>query len=162
MARFSREAQVLASLNHPNIASIHGLEESGGTRALVMELVEGETLAERLKRGAIPLEEALKIAKQIADALEEAHENGFIHRDFKPANIKTTPNGTVKVLDFGLAKALKGEASSGSSPDLSQSPTLSAAATAAARTLATYPRVTWCTSIRQRSSPRPSIWATWK
>src|SRR3990172_8483905 len=93
MARFSREAQVLASLNHPNIASIHGLEESEGKRALVMELVEGETLQERLKRGPIPLEEAIAIAKQMAEALEEAHEHGIIHRDLKPANVKVTPKG---------------------------------------------------------------------
>ena len=159
MARFSREAQVLASLNHPNIASIHGLEESGGTRALVTELVEGETLAERLKRGAIPLEEALKIAKQIADALEEAHENGFIHRDLKPANIKITPNGTVKVLDFGLAKALEGEASSGSSPDLSQSPTLSAAATAAGVILGTAAYMSSEQVRGQKVDRRGDIWS---
>ena len=107
MARFSREAQVLASLNHPNIAAIHGLEETDGRRALVMELVDGETLAERLARGAPPLEEALAIARQIAEALEEAHERGIIHRDLKPANVKLTPAGTVKLLDFGLAKALE-------------------------------------------------------
>ena len=104
VARFQREAEVLASLNHPNIAAIYGLEDSDGIRALVMELVDGETLAERLARGAIPLDEALPIAKQIADALEAAHEQGIIHRDLKPANIKVRLNGTVKVLDFGLAK----------------------------------------------------------
>ncbi len=102
LARFQREAEVLAALNHPNIAQIYGLEDG----ALVMELVEGEDLAERLKRGAIPLDEALPIAKQIAEALEAAHEQGIIHRDLKPANIKVRPDGTVKVLDFGLAKAL--------------------------------------------------------
>src|SRR5271167_5172671 len=106
MARFQREAQVLASLNHTNIASIYGLEESGDVLALVMELVEGPTLADRIKEGAIPLEEALPIAKQIGEALEYAHERGIVHRDLKPANIKVTPEGTVKVLDFGLAKAL--------------------------------------------------------
>ena len=90
LARFQREAQVLASLNHPNIAHIHGLEDSGGVRALVMELVEGEDLAQRLTRGAIPIDEALPIAKQIAEALEAAHEQGIIHRDLKPANIKVT------------------------------------------------------------------------
>ena len=121
LARFQREAQVLASLNHPNIAHIHGLEESGGVRALVMELVEGEDLAQRLTRGAIPIDEALPIAKQIAEALEAAHEQGIIHRDLKPANIKLRPDGTVKVLDFGLAKALDPLASS---PDVSQSPTI--------------------------------------
>ena len=107
LARFTREAQTLASLNHPNIAHIHGLEESSGVRALVMELVEGEDLAQRLTRGAIPVDEALPIAKQIADALEAAHEQGIIHRDLKPANIKVRPDGTVKVLDFGLAKAME-------------------------------------------------------
>jgi eukaryotic-like serine/threonine-protein kinase len=104
LARFQREAEVLASLNHPNIAAIHGLEEADGTRALVMELVEGETLADRIARGAMPLDEALPLAKQIAEALEAAHEQGIIHRDLKPANIKLRPDGTVKVLDFGLAK----------------------------------------------------------
>src|SRR5215203_5400107 len=108
MARFHREAQVLASLSHPNIAGIHGLEESEGRSALVMELVEGEDLAERLSRGPIPLVEALQIAQQIADALEAAHDKGIIHRDLKPANVKLTPEGQVKVLDFGLAKALEG------------------------------------------------------
>ena len=107
IARFQREARILASLNHPNIAHIHGLEESDGVRALVMELVEGEDLAQRIARGAIPLDEALPIAKQIADALEAAHEQGIIHRDLKPANIKVRPDGTVKVLDFGLAKAME-------------------------------------------------------
>src|SRR6266567_7148684 len=102
MARFTREAQVLASLNHPNIATIHGVEE----RALVMELVPGPTLAERIAQGPIPLEEALPIARQIAEALEYAHEHGVVHRDLKPANIKITEEGTAKVLDFGLAKAL--------------------------------------------------------
>ena len=106
LARFSREAQVLASLNHPNIAHIHGLEEADGVRALVMELVEGPTLADRIAQGAIPLDDALPIAKQIAEALEAAHEQGIIHRDLKPANIKVRADGTVKVLDFGLAKAL--------------------------------------------------------
>ena len=121
LARFTREAQVLASLNHPNIAHIHGLEESNGVRALVMELVEGEDLAQRIARGAIPLDEALPIAKQIAEALEAAHEHGIIHRDLKPANIKVRPDGTVKVLDFGLAKAMDPLASS---PEVSRSPTI--------------------------------------
>ena len=107
LARFTREAQTLASLNHPNIAHIHGLEESGGVRALVMELVEGDDLSQRIARGAIPLDEALPIAKQIAEALEAAHEQGIIHRDLKPANIKLRSDGAVKVLDFGLAKALR-------------------------------------------------------
>src|SRR6187431_577962 len=107
LARFTREAQTLASLNHPNIAHIHGFEESGGVRALVMELVEGDDLSQRIARGAIPIDEALPIAKQIAEALEAAHELGIIHRDLKPANIKVRPDGAVKVLDFGLAKAME-------------------------------------------------------
>ena len=110
MARFKREAHVLASLNHPNIASIYGLEEADGIHCLVLELVEGPTLAERIKEGAVPLEEAMNIAKQIAEALEAAHEKGVIHRDLKPSNIKVTPEGMVKVLDFGLAKAMADEA----------------------------------------------------
>ena len=107
IARFEREAEVLASLNHPNIAGIYGLEESAGVRALVMELVEGDDLSQRLVRGPIPLVEALPIARQIANALEVAHEQGIVHRDLKPANIKVRPDGMVKVLDFGLAKALE-------------------------------------------------------
>ena len=122
LARFQREAEVLASLNHPNIAAIHGLEESGGMTALVMELVEGDDLSQRIARGAIPIDEALPIAKQIAEALEAAHEQGIIHRDLKPANIKVRPDGTVKVLDFGLAKAM--EPAAGSSPSMSMSPTI--------------------------------------
>jgi hypothetical protein len=104
LARFTREAKTLAALNHPNIAHIHGLEESGGITAIVMELVEGEDLSQHIARAAIPLDEALPIAKQIAEALEAAHEQGIIHRDLKPANIKVRADGTVKVLDFGLAK----------------------------------------------------------
>ena len=127
LARFQREAQVLASLNHPNIAAIHGLEESSGIRALVLELVEGPTLADRIAKGPIPLDEALPIAKQIAEALEAAHEAGVIHRDLKPANIKVRDDGTVKVLDFGLAKAFQPDASD---PSLSQSPTISLTAAA--------------------------------
>ena len=107
LGRFKREAHLLASLNHPNIAQIHGLEETAEISALVMELVEGPTLADRIARGAIPLDEALPIAKQIAEALESAHEQGIVHRDLKPANIKVRDDGTVKVLDFGLAKALE-------------------------------------------------------
>ena len=122
MARFEREAKTLASLNHPNIGAIYGFEKSGGTHALVMELVDGDDLSQRIARGAIPLDEALPIAKQIAEALEAAHEQGIIHRDLKPANIKVRPNGTVKVLDFGLAKAM--EPAAGSSPGLSMSPTI--------------------------------------
>src|ERR1700730_14947841 len=122
LARFTREAQTLAALNHPNIAHLHGLEESGGVRALVMELVEGEDLSQRIARGAIPIDEALPIAKQIAEALEAAHEQGIIHRDLKPANVKVRPDGTVKVLDFGLAKAMESPAAN--DPSVSQSPTI--------------------------------------
>ena len=126
MVRFEREAKVLASLNHPNIASIYGLEESNGTRALVMELVEGPTFAERIRQGRIPLEEVLTFAKEIADALEYAHERGIIHRDLKPSNVKLTPESQVKLLDFGLAKALEDETVE---PEVQNSPTLSAPST---------------------------------
>ncbi len=121
VARFQREAKVLASLSHPNIAIIHGLAQADGVHALVMELVPGNDLSQRIARGAIPLDEALPIARQIADALEAAHERGIIHRDLKPANINVRPDGTVKVLDFGLAKAME---PAGSVPNVSQSPTI--------------------------------------
>ncbi len=126
VSRFRREAQLLASLNHPHIAAIHGVEESAGRLFLVLELVEGDDLSERLKRGPVPVEEALAIARQVAEALEEAHEKGVIHRDLKPANIKVTADGNVKVLDFGLAKAFAADASE---PNHSHSPTFSMAAT---------------------------------
>ena len=121
LARFQREAEVLASLNHPNVGAIYGLEEDRGTTALVMELVEGDDLSQRIARGAIPLDEALPIARQIADALEAAHEQGIIHRDLKPANIKIRTDGTVKVLDFGLAQTM--DPAAGSSLGVSMSPT---------------------------------------
>ena len=127
LTRFEREARTLAALNHPNIAHIHGLEQQGRLHALVMELVDGEDLAHRLSRGAIPLPEALPIARQIAEALEAAHEQGIIHRDLKPANIKVKDDGTVRVLDFGLAKALTPDG--GASADGMNSPTLTARAT---------------------------------
>ncbi len=135
LARFQREAEVLAALNHPNIAQIHGLEKSSETIALVMELVEGSTLADRIARGAVPLDEALPISKQIAEALEAAHEQGIIHRDLKPANIKVRPDGMVKVFDFGLAKAM--EPTGASSVNASMSPTISLAATQAGVILGT-------------------------
>ena len=135
LARFQREAEVLASLNHPNIAQIHGLEDADGVRALVMELVEGPTLADRLANGAIPIDEALPIAKQIAEALDAAHEQGIIHRDLKPANIKVREDGTVKVLDFGLAKAM--EPARASSASAINSPTISMHATQAGIILGT-------------------------
>jgi serine/threonine-protein kinase len=121
LARFEREAKTLAALNHPNIAAIYGLEKSHGTYALVMELVEGTTLSDRMSLGAMPLEEALPVAKQIAEGLEVAHERGIVHRDLKPANVKIRTDGTVKVLDFGLAKAME---SQGASPGRSQSATI--------------------------------------
>jgi serine/threonine-protein kinase len=124
LARFKREAHVLASLNHPHIAAIYGLEESGSASALVLELVEGPTLADRIAQGPIPLDEALPIAKQICEALEAAHERGIIHRDLKPANIKLTPDGAVKVLDFGLAKAVLQDSSNPSQMALTNSPTI--------------------------------------
>jgi len=127
LSRFQREAKTLASLNHPNIAQIYGLEEYAGASYLVMELVPGDTLADRIKRsGAIPLDEAINLAKQMAEALEAAHEKGIIHRDLKPANVKVTPDGKVKVLDFGLAKAFDEDAAN---VDISNSPTLGVAAT---------------------------------
>ena len=122
LARFEREAKTLASLNHPNIAHIHGFEDSTGVTALVMELVEGPTLAGRIAKGPIPLDEALPITKQIAEGLEAAHELGIIHRDLKPANIKVRDDGTVKILDFGLAKAL--EPKQPSDINVTQSPTI--------------------------------------
>src|SRR5437773_7273189 len=124
LARFEREAKTLASLNHPHIAQIYGLERSSGVQALVMELVEGADLSQRIARGPIPLDEALPIAKQIAEALEAAHEQGIIHRDLKPANIKVRADGTVKVLDFGLAKALDPAIGSNGAAVLSNSPTI--------------------------------------
>ena len=128
LARFQREAQVLAALNHPHIGGIYGLEESNGVGALVLELVEGETLAERIAQGPMPIDDALAVARQIGEALEAAHEKGIVHRDLKPANVKLTPGGSVKVLDFGLAKALSAD---GSAPDVTRSPTITAAATQA-------------------------------
>ena len=134
LARFKREAQVLAALAHGNIAQVYGFEEQEGRHAIVLELVEGEDLAERLKRGPLPLEDVRHVALQIAEALEAAHEKGIVHRDLKPANVKLAPDGTVKVLDFGLAKALVGDPSEG---DISDSPTMTAAATQAGIILGT-------------------------
>jgi eukaryotic-like serine/threonine-protein kinase len=156
MARFEREAKVLASLNHPNIAHIYGLEDSGGVRALVMELVEGQTLAERIARGPIPLEETLSIAKQIAEALEYAHERGIVHRDLKPANVKITPDGTVKVLDFGLAKAI--EENSGVE-EIGNSPTLSMGATRAGVILGTAAYMSPEQAKGKSADRRADIWS---
>ncbi|HUG87259.1 MAG TPA: protein kinase, partial [Actinomycetota bacterium] len=157
LARFEREARLLASLNHPHIAAIHGVEEDAGRRFLVLELVEGETLAETLARGRIPVKEALEIGRQVAEALEAAHTRGIVHRDLKPSNVKRTPQGSVKVLDFGLAKALEPEP--GALPDLSRSPTLSYQATRAGVILGT---AAYMSPEQARGKPvdrRTDIWA---
>ncbi|HKE22584.1 MAG TPA: protein kinase [Bryobacteraceae bacterium] len=153
LARFTREAQVLASLNHPNIAAIYGVEE----RALVMELVEGPTLAERIAKGRIPLEEALVLARQIAEALEYAHERGVIHRDLKPANIKITPEGRVKVLDFGLAKAVSGEGTAATDPI--SSPTVTMRSTQPGVILGTAAYMSPEQARGQNVDRRADIWA---
>ena len=157
LARFTREAQTLASLNHSNIAAIYGIEESGDVRALVMELVEGEDLSQRIARGAIPLDETLPIARQIADALEAAHEQGIIHRDLKPANIKLRPDGTVKVLDFGLAKAV--EPASAMSVNAMTSPTLSIHATQAGIILGTAAYMSPEQAAGKPVDKRSDLWA---
>jgi eukaryotic-like serine/threonine-protein kinase len=156
MVRFEREAKVLASLNHPYIASIYGVEESNDARALVMELVEGPTLAERIKQGPLAVDEALPVAKQIADGLEYAHERGIIHRDLKPSNVKLTLDGQVRILDFGLAKALEGETSEA---ELQNSPTLSAAATRSGVLLGTAPYMSPEQARGKRVDRRADIWA---
>ena len=161
LGRFRREAHLLASLNHPNIAAIYGLEEAAGQPFIALELVEGEDLKERLARGAIPVDEALEIAAQIAEALEEAHNQGIVHRDLKPANVKLTPGGKVKVLDFGLAKAWAGESRDGRSsvPMVSQSPTLAHTGTIAGVILGT---AAYMAPEQARGKPvdrRADVWA---
>src|SRR5687767_5340573 len=152
MARFTREAQVLASLNHPNIAAIYGVED----RALIMELVEGPTLSERIKQGAVPLDEAIEMARQIADGLEAAHDKGIVHRDLKPANIKITPAGTVKLLDFGLAKA-DGPWTTGTSVD--DAPTIAVTATGAGMILGTAAYMAPEQARGRNVDKRADIWA---
>src|SRR5437764_13131989 len=147
---------MIAALNHSHIGAIYGVEDVGGVRSLVLELVEGETLAERLRRGPVPLQEALAIAQQIADALESAHEKGIIHRDLKPANIKITPDGAVKVLDFGLAKALADEVETA---DYSNSPTLSMAATRQGVILGTAAYMSPEQAKGKSADRRADIWA---
>ncbi|MEJ2085074.1 MAG: protein kinase, partial [Acidobacteriota bacterium] len=160
LARFEREAKVLAALDHGNIAAIYGLEEVEGRQLLVMQLVEGENLQQRISRGALSLGEALPIAEQIANALESAHEKGIVHRDLKPANVVVTPEGQVKVLDFGLAKALEGDpSSSGSHPQLTQSPTLTAQMTEAGVLLGTAAYMSPEQARGQSADRRADIWA---
>ena len=156
VARFEREARLLASLNHPHIGAIYGFEDAGGVPALVLELVEGDTLEDRVRRGPLALAEALAVAQQIADALDAAHASGIIHRDLKPANIKITPEGVVKVLDFGLAKACAGEASP---PDLSKSPTLTGDRTHAGVILGTAAYMSPEQARGKAVDKRTDIWA---
>src|SRR6187200_2312496 len=155
VARFEREAQLLAALNHPNIAAIYGLDESGATKFLVLELVEGHSLDAHLQTGALPLDEALALGAQILDALEVAHEKGIIHRDLKPANVMVTPEGQVKVLDFGLAKALEPVGR----PELSQSPTLTFAATQAGVILGSAAYMSPEQAKGRLADKRSDVWA---
>ena len=159
LARFKREAQALAALNHPNVGAIYGLEEADGAPFLVLELVEGETLADRLDRGPLPLGEALELARQIADGLAAAHDKGIVHRDLKPANVKLTPDGQAKVLDFGLARAYAPEGSGPSSPSLSHSPTLAAQGTAAGVILGTAAYMSPEQARGKAVDRRADVWA---
>src|SRR5262245_19026270 len=156
LGRFEREAQVLAALNHPNIAVIHELKEVDGARYLILELVEGETLAEVIARGSVPTAEAIAIARQIAEALEAAHDRGIVHRDLKPSNVKMTSEGRVKVLDFGLAKIHE---SSNTPPGLSRSPTLSALNTAAGVILGTAAYMSPEQARGNEVDRRTDVWA---
>ena len=156
LARFEREAKLLASLNHPHIAAIHGLEKADGQPFLILELVEGETLAKRIARGPVPVEEALELGRQIAEALEAAHERGVVHRDLKPANVKVTPEGQVKILDFGLAKAWAPQPTGG---DFTQSPTLTAQMTGQGVLLGTATYMSPEQVRGQEADKRADIWA---
>ena len=159
LARFKREATLLAALNHPHIASIYGLEESDEKPFLVLELAPGEDLSARIKRGPIPVDEALEIARQIAQALEAAHEKGIVHRDLKPGNVRVTSDGEVMVLDFGLAKAYSGDSSTDEDGDGSQSPTVSAQATRAGVILGTAAYMSPEQAKGKRIDKRADIWA---
>ena len=160
LARFKREAQVLASINHPNIGGIYGFEDASSIHALVLELIDGPTLADRIAGGPLPLNEALAIAKQICDALEAAHEQGIIHRDLKPANIKVRDDGTVKVLDFGLAKFAEAPSSEPGVPTVSQSPTITTPAmTAAGMILGTAAYMSPEQAKGKPADKRSDIWA---
>jgi serine/threonine protein kinase len=156
LARFEREAKLLASLSHQNIAALYGLEEHDGQRFLVMELAEGETLAERIKKDPIPVDDALDYARQIAEGLEAAHEYGIIHRDLKPANVMVSPEGKVKVLDFGLAKAWHHDESDA---DLTHSPTLTGQMTAAGVLLGTAAYMSPEQARGKTADKRADIWA---
>jgi len=158
LARFEREARVLASLNHPNIAAIYGLEDAGAVRALVLELVEGQTLAELIEAGPLPVERAMGFALQIAEAMEAAHDKGIIHRDLKPANVKVTPEGVVKVLDFGLAKAFADDAGSRAA-EASLSPTLTVAATQMGIIIGTAAYMSPEQAAGQAADRRADIWS---
>ena len=159
LARFEREARLLASLSHPHIAGIHDVGEDGGTHFLVMELVPGETLAARLERGPLPLDEALDVSVQVADAVAAAHDQGIVHRDLKPGNVMVTADSAVKVLDFGLAKAVAPEAVSNSAPDLSQSPTLAHAGTLAGVLLGTAAYMSPEQAKGRTVDRRSDVWA---
>ena len=160
LARFEREARLLASLTHPNIAAVYGFEEHEGRRFLALELAEGETLAERIARGPLPVDEAIDVARQIAHAVEAAHEKGIVHRDLKPANVKIDPDGKVKVLDFGLARALEGDTGSDSSSiDLTQSPTLTHRMTQAGVILGTAAYMSPEQARGKRVDRRTDVWA---
>ncbi len=157
LARFEREAKLLASLNHPNIATVFGVHSSDRTRFLAMELVPGEDLAQRLRRGRLPVDEAVRIARQIAEALEVAHGRGVVHRDLKPANIRVTPDGTVKILDFGLAKAMASDRAAGTDPSLS--PTMTSVGSVAGALLGTAGYMSPEQARGQDVDERSDIWS---
>jgi serine/threonine protein kinase len=159
LSRFRREAQLLASLNHPNVGAIYGLEEAGGKPFLVLELVEGMTLAERIEQGPLPVAEALEIARQMAEGLGSAHDKGIVHRDLKPANVMLTPDGQAKVLDFGLARAMAPDGPAGSAPSLSHSPTLALQGTAAGVILGTAAYMSPEQARGKAADKRADIWA---
>ena len=156
LARLEREAKLLAALNHPHIATIHSLEEAAGQRFLVLELIKGESLDRRVAKGPLPIEEALAVCRQIAEALEAAHDEGMVHRDLKPANVMITPEGRAKVLDFGLAKPFEAEEAG---TDTTQSPTLSLARTASGVILGTAPYMSPEQIRGQPLDKRADIWA---
>src|SRR5262245_13785149 len=159
LARFDREAQLLASLNHQNIGAIYGLDEAGGSRFLVLELIDGESLADRLKRGPLPVPEAIAVARQIVDALEAAHERGIVHRDLKPGNVMLTADGQVKVLDFGLARAFAADAGQSSSVEITNSPTITGPMTQAGLILGTAAYMSPEQAKGRPTDKRSDVWA---